>query len=131
DAWVQSDGEDATCHAPEEAFRISKRVGTGIAVDGGTPHLVHRVDNLHAPRVEEQGSIVSTGPLAENATFYALREDRIGVRTFERGVGETASCGTGAIAAHLASRLNGDYRQRDENILHFTSGENLRVCCEN
>src|ERR1017187_7644927 len=41
DAWVQSDGEDATCHAPEEAFRISKRVGTGIAVDGGTPHLVH------------------------------------------------------------------------------------------
>ena len=75
------------------------------AVDMGNPHAVAVVDSLSeagslrdAPDVEE-----SDFPAGVNVEFVVLRGNHdLAMRVFERGVGETASCGSGACAAAAA-----------------------------
>ena len=42
-----------------------------------------------------------------NVEFVSAREDHLRMRVWERGVGETAACGTGACAAALAAESRG------------------------
>ncbi len=89
------------------------RPGQGINV--GNPHVVvalasleelQQVDLARAPQLDpnpESGAnvefVVPNDPLVANGV------GRIKMRVFERGVGETLSCGTGIVAAALATRL--------------------------
>ena len=88
------------------------RPGQSIGV--GNPHVVVALAdmdelkalNLHdAPRLEPQPEaganvefVVPEEPMIKNGVGY------ISMRVFERGVGETLSCGTGICAAALATR---------------------------
>lgn len=80
-------------------------------VSMGNPHAViftKEIDKLDLPRI---------GPVIENASIFprrtntefieVLSPDRIKMRVWERGSGETMACGTGACAAVVASVLNG------------------------
>ena len=66
-------------------------------VDMGNPHLVLTVDDLAAvhetPDPEVNVEFIVVGP----------EPDAITMRVFERGVGETQACGTGACAAAAAA----------------------------
>lgn len=72
-------------------------------VDLGNPHAVVMVDDIDA------APVATSGPEIENHSMFPDRtnvefvevvdEHRIKVRTWERGVGETLACGTGAGAA--------------------------------
>jgi diaminopimelate epimerase len=89
------------------------RPSQGINV--GNPHLVvalasseelSSLDLSIAPTLEptpEQGAniefVVPADPMVTNGV------GKISMRVFERGVGETLSCGTGIVAAALATRL--------------------------
>ena len=89
------------------------RPGQGINV--GNPHIVvalatdeelRSLDLSVSPTIEplpELGAnvefVVPADPLVTNGV------GRISMRVFERGVGETLSCGTGIVAAALATRL--------------------------
>jgi diaminopimelate epimerase len=89
------------------------RPGQGISV--GNPHVVvalasfdelEQLDLARAPLLEpspEDGAnvefVAPHDPLVNNGV------GRIRMRVFERGVGETLSCGTGIVAAALATRL--------------------------
>jgi diaminopimelate epimerase len=89
------------------------RPSQGINV--GNPHLVvalasseelSSLDLLIAPSLEptpDQGAniefVVPADPMVTNGV------GKISMRVFERGVGETLSCGTGIVAAALATRL--------------------------
>jgi diaminopimelate epimerase len=80
-------------------------------VSMGNPHLVLQVDDVdHAP-VEELGPLLerhSRFPQRVNVGFMQLlRRDAIRLRVFERGVGETLACGTGACAAVVSGHLQG------------------------
>jgi diaminopimelate epimerase len=86
---------------PESAVAVQTVRGS-IWVDVGTPHIVRFVENLDAVEISTQALALSTGCRPVNATFASMRDGRLSVRTFERGVGETGSCGTGAIAAVMA-----------------------------
>ncbi|MGD0152651.1 MAG: diaminopimelate epimerase [Thermacetogeniaceae bacterium] len=88
----------------------SERV-TATAVSMGNPHcLVFVPDVAQAP-------VYSLGPLLErhelfpnhtNVEFIEVRSDNeIAVRVWERGVGETLACGTGACASVAGSVLTG------------------------
>ena len=80
-------------------------------VSMGNPHAViftKEIDQLDLPKI---------GPVIENSTVFPRRTntefielvsaDRMKMRVWERGSGETMACGTGACAAVVAGILNG------------------------
>ncbi len=80
-------------------------------VSMGNPHCVLLVDDVETAPVETLGPHIETHPrFPEKANVGFLRiggRDRIDLRVFERGVGETAACGTGACAAVVAGQRLG------------------------
>ena len=81
------------------------------AVSMGNPHAVQVVADLNAAPVLAQGAKIeahSAFPQRVNAGFMQIvGRDRIRLRVFERGVGETLACGTGACAAVVAGIARG------------------------
>jgi diaminopimelate epimerase len=75
-------------------------------VSMGNPHAVQRVDDIDTAPVETLGPWVEAHPRFArkvNAGFMqVVARDRIRLRVFERGAGETLACGTGACAAVVA-----------------------------
>ncbi|MDI6693046.1 MAG: diaminopimelate epimerase [Anaerosomatales bacterium] len=80
------------------------------AVSMGNPHAVIWVDDVDAAPVDTVGPAVETHPAfpkRTNVEFAELVDDtRIRVRVWERGVGETLACGTGACATVVAAVLS-------------------------
>ena len=76
------------------------------ALSMGNPHCVTLVDNLEQYPVAEIGPLVERHarfPRAVNAGFMQLVDrHHARLRVYERGVGETLACGTGACAAAVA-----------------------------
>ena len=72
----------------------------------GNPHAVMLVDDVAAAPVAEWGAALQSHPRFPqrvNAGFMQIVDPRhIRLRVFERGVGETQACGTGACAAVAA-----------------------------
>jgi len=72
-------------------------------VSMGNPHAVLLVDSVATARVQELGAALEQHagfPNRANIGFMQIEsQDRIKLRVFERGVGETRACGTGACAA--------------------------------
>ncbi len=73
------------------------------AVSMGNPHAVTIVDDVEIANVAELGPLIETHlsfPQRVNAGFMQiLNAHEIKLRVYERGAGETLSCGTGACAA--------------------------------
>jgi diaminopimelate epimerase len=81
-------------------------VGDVAVLSMGNPHAVQRVDDIEIAHVESIGPRVeahSRFPRKVNAGFMqVVSRDRIRLRVYERGAGETLACGTGACAAVVA-----------------------------
>lgn len=75
----------------------------GDAAGMGNPHFVILVDDVDAARVTQHGPHLETDPRfprRTNVEFVSPDGPRgLRMRVWERGVGETRSCGTGACAA--------------------------------
>lgn len=113
-AWSVSDGEGRRA-GTDSLVRVSglEVPRPAISVDLGNPHAVvalaeeaelDELDLFHPPAVKPEP------PHGVNVEFIVpglVGEDHgtVTMRVFERGVGETLSCGTGACAAALAARL--------------------------
>jgi diaminopimelate epimerase len=80
-------------------------------VSMGNPHVVFFVDDVAAAPVASVGPMIENHPLFPERTNVGFAEvaarDRIRLRVWERGVGETAACGTGACAALVAAARRG------------------------
>jgi diaminopimelate epimerase len=72
----------------------------------GNPHAVQLVDDVDTAPVTEEGPLIENHlrfPRRVNAGFMQITDrQHIRLRVFERGAGETLSCGTGACAAAVA-----------------------------
>jgi diaminopimelate epimerase len=72
----------------------------------GNPHAVQKVEDVDSAPVESLGPAIEADPhfpSGVNAGFMqVVARDRIRLRVFERGAGETLACGTGACAAVVA-----------------------------
>ena len=81
------------------------------AVSMGNPHAVLHVTNIDTAPVEELGPEIEAHLRFPNRVNVGFMEvvDRahIRLRVFERGVGETLACGTGACAAVAIGRQQG------------------------
>lgn len=77
-------------------------------VSMGNPHAVMRVDDVATARVAQLGTLLGQHvrfPNRANIGFMqVMAANRIRLRVFERGVGETEACGTGACAAVVTGR---------------------------
>ncbi len=81
------------------------------ALSMGNPHAVQVVDDVHTAPVLQQGPLIEHHPRFPqrvNAGYMQVVDrGRIRLRVFERGAGETLSCGTGACAAVAAGITRG------------------------
>lgn len=81
------------------------------AVSMGNPHGVLVVEDTETASVETLGPVLephSSFPAKANIGFMqVLNPSEVNLRVFERGVGETIACGTGACAAVVAGKLRG------------------------
>lgn len=81
------------------------------SVSMGNPHGVLVVDNVKTAPVAEIGPILEKHPrfpARVNVGFMqVVSRNEINLRVFERGVGETLACGTGACGAVVSGRLRG------------------------
>ena len=81
------------------------------AVSMGNPHVILPVDNVDTAPVERVGPITECHPRFPqkvNVGFMQIVDrQNIRLRVFERGVGETLACGTGACAAVVSGIVQG------------------------
>ncbi len=109
------DPEQVPFSAPQRAviypLQINDRVLDVSAVSIGNPHGVCVVESARYAPVAQWGPMIESHPafLQQcNAGFMeVVSADEINLRVYERGVGETPACGTGACAAVVAGRLRG------------------------
>ena len=80
-------------------------------VSVGNLHTVVFVDNVDNFNIEKYGSAIEKLSIFKDRTNVEFVEvidrENIKVRVWERGVGETLACGTGATASVIAGYLNG------------------------
>jgi diaminopimelate epimerase len=118
--------------APERADTYSLDVGGQKveigAVSMGNPHAVLTVDSAETAPVEILGPAIEKHlrfPNRVNAGFVEIIDrSHIRLRVYERGVGETLACGTGACAAVAVERKRG---LLDASVLVRVRGGELRV----
>ncbi len=93
-------------------------------VSMGNPHCIIGVDDLEHFPVGEVGPTIERDPLFPNRTnvefVQVMEKGELKMRVWERGTGETLSCGTGACAATVAAALNG-WTGRKVRV-HLTGG---------
>ncbi|MBN2082411.1 diaminopimelate epimerase [bacterium] len=93
----------------------------------GNPHAVCFVEqitdehvNVLGPRLEAHAVF----PHKTNAEFVrVLGPDRLRMRVWERGVGETMACGTGACASVVAAVLTGQIALNTRTTVHLNGGD--------
>nr|NIM04937.1 diaminopimelate epimerase [Armatimonadota bacterium]NIM23283.1 diaminopimelate epimerase [Armatimonadota bacterium]NIM67150.1 diaminopimelate epimerase [Armatimonadota bacterium]NIM75677.1 diaminopimelate epimerase [Armatimonadota bacterium]NIN05339.1 diaminopimelate epimerase [Armatimonadota bacterium] len=92
------------------------------------PHCVLFWDDLDGVPIEKLGPAIESHesfPQRTNVEFVQIISPTIlRMRVWERGVGETLACGTGAAASLVAAVLNGESQRRATLQL---LGGNLRV----
>jgi len=95
------------------------------AVSLGNPHIVLQVDDVASAPVHTLGAALRKHPAfpkGVNVGFMQIVDrSTILVRVFERGVGETMSCGTGACAAAVCG-INNNMLDHDVRVI-LTGGE--------
>ena len=101
--------------AAEKAVQVTLDVGadkwTGTAVSMGNPHFVIFVSDINKINLSSVGPKLETHaafPRKTNVEFVQrLNKETLRMRVWERGVGITQACGTGACATLVASALTG------------------------
>jgi diaminopimelate epimerase len=110
-----------------EPFEVDGRTYKASAISMGNPHLVLFVEEDPADvDVLRIGPAVEHDPRFPNRTnveFVAVDGDGLRLRVWERGVGETMACGTGACAALVAANEAGLVARRAP--IRFPGGELL------
>jgi len=98
------------------------------AVSLGNPHAVLTVPSVEDAPVAELGPLIERHvrfPKRVNAGFLEMvSRDLVRLRVYERGAGETRSCGTGACAAVAVGRRRG---LLDATVRVEVRGGELRV----
>lgn len=117
--------KDLVINEPIEVQEKNYRM-TGISM--GNPHAVIFSEEINGISLEETGRELEFHPrFPERANIefcHVTARDRMEIRVWERGVGETLVCGTGACAAVVASVLND---LTDEEVIVKLLGGELSV----
>jgi diaminopimelate epimerase len=104
--FIEADG---TKTMYKSTIRILGRYLPIHVLSMGNPHCVIFVDDVENFPVEKYGQLIESHPIfpeRTNVEFIEIMDkDYLIQRTWERGCGETLSCGTGACAAAVSSHI--------------------------
>lgn len=82
---------------PQDVEAVQVKLYSGLKLSIGNPHVVFKIDNL------DNKTLNNLGLDDFNVEFMnVINKNHIKLRVFERGVGETEACGSGACAAVVA-----------------------------
>jgi diaminopimelate epimerase len=96
-----------------QPFEVDGRTYMATALSMGNPHMVLLLDaaedlgNVDCQRIGSMVEHHAAFPNRTNVEFANVVDGRVHIRVWERGVGETMACGTGACAALVACSLAG------------------------
>ena len=97
--------------SPSVTCRTVHAPTNGDTASMGNPHLVLFVDDVAAAPVTSDGPRLERDPRFPDRTnvefVKVTARDELTMRVWERGVGETLSCGTGACAAAAVAHRRG------------------------
>ena len=110
---LEADGEVSVDMGPPavelpllQTIQVEKKPVEMTILSMGNPHAVQLVPDVEAAPVTTQGPLIERHPRFPNRVnagyMQVLDRGRIALRVWERGAGETLSCGTGACAAAVA-----------------------------
>ena len=103
--WVNDDLIYVTINTNAEAEKCIIDGRDGYFIDTGSPHFVTDLFDVDEDDLRGVGSKIRYDSSFKNGTnvdFLRIKNNKIFVRTYERGVeNETNSCGTGAVAVAL------------------------------
>ncbi|MEM8919589.1 MAG: diaminopimelate epimerase [Pseudomonadota bacterium] len=80
------------------------------AVNVGNPHVIFFVDDSYAVELDRLGPMIEVDPLFPervNVNVAHIADETVHLRVWERGVGLTRACGTGACATAVAAIRRG------------------------
>lgn len=119
---VQAEGEDFIARQIEAGGRTY----TVTCVSMGNPHCVVFTEGVDGLDLEKTGPLFENHPLFPDRinTEFVEVIDRytLKMRVWERGSGETVSCGTGTCAATVAAVLNGHCPRGEEVEVRVRGG---------
>jgi diaminopimelate epimerase len=102
---------DGGSGAANEPLEVAGRTLDISALSMGNPHAVQLVGDIESAPVHEIGPLIEQHPRFPqrvNAGFMQVMDrNNVRLRVYERGAGETLSCGTGACAAVVAGIRRG------------------------
>lgn len=123
------------CEAEEfinSPLTTSESIFNATVLSMGNPHCVIFVDNVADFDVERYGKQIEHHhlfPERVNTEFIEIiGKNRIKMRVWERGSGETLACGTGACASVAAAVRNGLVPAETEIIVELLGGELFITC---
>lgn len=106
---------------PAEIDQTLTLEGEPTGVNMGNPHCVLFVDDVQAVNLQTIGPLYENHDLFPNRTnvefVQILGENKLRQRTWERGVGETLACGSGACAVAVAAVTKNITTRKVEIIL--------------
>ncbi|HBD7081005.1 TPA: diaminopimelate epimerase [Legionella pneumophila] len=112
--------------SPEYSLKLNNGNTVNLhAISVGNPHAVLLVENIDTAPVNSLGQQISFHPQFPeqvNVGFMQIvNHEKINLRVYERGCGETIACGSGAVAAAAIARLF--YNLSDKITVHLPGGD--------
>ncbi len=99
-------------------------------VSFGNPHAVIKVDDINTVPIAEIGVALQTHscfPASVNVSFVEARDDVLHAQVYERGAGETPSCGSGACAVAVIAHVQGWIPQTLDSVPVQLAGGLLNI----
>ena len=128
---VAAEGEDFIARE----MVVDGKEYTATCVSMGNPHCViftEGIDDLDLEKIGPKFENHELFPDRINTEFVEIIDEHtIRMRVWERGSGETISCGTGTCAATVASVLNGYCKQGEEVEVQIRGGKLYDTYLEN
>ncbi len=110
-----------------ETVAVAGKEVTVTCVSMGNPHCVVFTEGVDGLDLEREGPLFENDPIFPdrvNTEFVEIKDpDRLKMRVWERGSGETLACGTGASAAVVAAVENGFCRAGESVAVDLPGGE--------
>lgn len=108
-----------------EPIKVEDQQFRFTAVSMGNPHMVIEVDDVNTFLLNKWGPLLEHHPYypqKTNVEFFSIQSpDEITMRVWERGVGPTQACGTGACATAVAGVLL--EKTKRQVVVHLQGGD--------